>query len=77
MTAVLAGDFELSVLEKMAKQYLSDIPSSPLTKPPGAHRSTHPAKYLGQEAFVFSKDMSQMIYASFPITWDEDEMVSF
>ena len=75
MTAVLAGDFSLTELEAMAKKYFGAIPSSTLAKPPGAHRSTHPEKYLGQEAFFFSKNSASSIYAYFPITSDEKEMV--
>eukprot|EP00116_Pleurobrachia_bachei_P006568 sb/3466830/ len=77
MTAVLAGDFSLNQLEAMAKKYFGAIPSSTLAKPPGAHRSTHPEKYLGQEAYFFSKDYASAIYAYFPITSNEKEMARF
>eukprot|EP00116_Pleurobrachia_bachei_P013118 sb/3473380/ len=72
--SVLAGDFSLNQLEAMAKKYFGAIPSSTLAKPPGAHRSTHPEKYLGQEAYFFSKDYASAIYAYFPITSNEKEM---
>ena len=75
MTGVLVGDFSLNKLEAMAKKYFGAIPSSTLSKPPGAHRSTHPEKYLGQEAFFFSKDSAPSLYAYFPITSNEEEMV--